>query len=424
MLHMLITVSIDRKLLPARPHAGQAVVQFAVDPRDGREFAVKFFLQEKAFRREAALYAACFPSLRRHLSPSLLSLLSASTSESSPAYVDQVFSSLGHVGEQATACESSKTLSSSVAPTSVDSRSGRAETAQAEAGGDRVRMQSSSAVSIRPQRQRKDATSEPGQRHDTVSTPRGGGDAPEVMAALHTAAGEHLWDTCGSFQPMPDTAAKFLPQVEVVCEDPEDPLGRPLPPCIVMERGESLQDWSDRAEPDLFTSLAVCFPPDGNDIHFGPASVTVPTTHWYTLPYQYEVVTTMVALPLTSESLLVTNLLPSAEQKPCKPCKLINHVCMQERGGRCCRCCPMSRLGWRSCMRRGTCTATSSPPTSCGCRVRTAGLSSILAAWPAMGTLRRSVSHSLTPLRRWSEPMKRASHGWRHGRRWMHGRSG
>ena len=57
-------------------------------------------------------------------------------------------------------------------------------------------------------------------------------------------------------------AARFLPQVEAVCDELasglEDPRGHPLPPCIVMEKGESLQDWSDRAEPDLFTSLAVC----------------------------------------------------------------------------------------------------------------------------------------------------------------------
>jgi hypothetical protein len=37
-----------------------------------------------------------------------------------------------------------------------------------------------------------------------------------------------------------------------------DPKGRVLPPCIVMERGESLQEWANRAEPDLFASLAVC----------------------------------------------------------------------------------------------------------------------------------------------------------------------
>lgn len=56
-------------------------------------------------------------------------------------------------------------------------------------------------------------------------------------------------------------AVQFLPQVETVCDGSagglEDPQGRPLPPCIVLEKGESLHDWSDRAEPDLFTSLAV-----------------------------------------------------------------------------------------------------------------------------------------------------------------------
>lgn len=36
-----------------------------------------------------------------------------------------------------------------------------------------------------------------------------------------------------------------------------DSKGRPLPPCIVMERAESLHDWSDRAKPDLFTAMSV-----------------------------------------------------------------------------------------------------------------------------------------------------------------------
>jgi hypothetical protein len=44
-----------------------------------------------------------------------------------------------------------------------------------------------------------------------------------------------------------------------VTGDLVDSKGRALPPCIVMERGESLQEWANRAEPDLFTSLAVCF---------------------------------------------------------------------------------------------------------------------------------------------------------------------
>ena len=60
---------------------------------------------------------------------------------------------------------------------------------------------------------------------------------------------------------MPAAAAQFLPQVEVVCDgvsgELADPRGRPLPPCIVMEKGESLQDWNESAHPDLFNSLSV-----------------------------------------------------------------------------------------------------------------------------------------------------------------------
>jgi len=60
---------------------------------------------------------------------------------------------------------------------------------------------------------------------------------------------------------IPEAAAKFLPRVEAVCEvgaaQLVDPRGRPLPPCIVMEKGESLHDWSDRAQPDLFSAVSV-----------------------------------------------------------------------------------------------------------------------------------------------------------------------
>ena len=56
--------------------------------------------------------------------------------------------------------------------------------------------------------------------------------------------------------------SKFLPQVEAVCDGLEDGgkdvRGQKLPPCIVMEKGESLQDWSDRGESDLYTTIAVC----------------------------------------------------------------------------------------------------------------------------------------------------------------------
>eukprot|EP00892_Ulva_mutabilis_P002164 jgi/Ulvmu1/11949/UM082_0028.1 len=38
---------------------------------------------------------------------------------------------------------------------------------------------------------------------------------------------------------------------------PVDRFGRPLPPCIVVARGESLTEWSRRAKPDVFQAVAV-----------------------------------------------------------------------------------------------------------------------------------------------------------------------
>lgn len=59
----------------------------------------------------------------------------------------------------------------------------------------------------------------------------------------------------------------LLPKIEDVY-DPSDTPGRfvdrhgsPLPPCIVMERGESLNEWSRRAKPDVFQAVAVRLPP-------------------------------------------------------------------------------------------------------------------------------------------------------------------
>jgi hypothetical protein len=40
-----------------------------------------------------------------------------------------------------------------------------------------------------------------------------------------------------------------------------DACGNPLPPCIVMERGEALDLWVARARPDRTQALSVCFPP-------------------------------------------------------------------------------------------------------------------------------------------------------------------
>jgi hypothetical protein len=40
-----------------------------------------------------------------------------------------------------------------------------------------------------------------------------------------------------------------------------DASGNPLPPCIVMERGESLDFWVAHARPDRAQAISVCFPP-------------------------------------------------------------------------------------------------------------------------------------------------------------------
>ena len=121
-------------------------MQFAGDPEDRCDYAVKFFLDKDAFITEAALYAACFPALR-----------------------------------------------------STASLTG-------------------------------------------LPRPEPGGGTVELAS-------------------MADVVVQALPQVEAVCDTSADglvdPQGRPLPPCIVMEKGDSLQDWSVRAEPDLFAALAV-----------------------------------------------------------------------------------------------------------------------------------------------------------------------
>ena len=83
--------------------------------------------------------------------------------------------------------------------------------------------------------------------------------SPELTARVHVYSAKLTGVACEAV-PMAEAVGRFLPQVEALCDGSMralDPRGRPLPPCIVMEKGESLQDWSDRAEPDVFTILAV-----------------------------------------------------------------------------------------------------------------------------------------------------------------------
>eukprot|EP00892_Ulva_mutabilis_P004148 jgi/Ulvmu1/2104/UM125_0008.1 len=146
---------LDKYILAGREgrrRGGQAVVQFCRGADDDCEYAIKFFLDHDAFVTEASLFAACFPSLRSHVSLEVAA--------------------------------------------------------------------------------RADATIEAADSDTSISN-----------------------------VPLSEFAARFLPQIEAVCDSTVkslvDPRGRPMPPCIIMEKGESLQDWSNRAEPDLFTALAV-----------------------------------------------------------------------------------------------------------------------------------------------------------------------
>ena len=143
----LLYKHVQVPLLKGFVRAGQAVVQFARRLNDGREYAVKFFLDRGAFYAEAALYAAYFPALRKLLT-----------------------SDAGRASIHMHAC-----------------------------------------------------------------------DAPSIAGGI--------------------AGGRFLPHVEAVCDSAEaglvDPRGRSLPPCTVMEMGESLQELCDRAEPDCFTTFAV-----------------------------------------------------------------------------------------------------------------------------------------------------------------------
>eukprot|EP00892_Ulva_mutabilis_P004140 jgi/Ulvmu1/2098/UM125_0001.1 len=56
---------------------GETVVQYALNPTDGKAYAIKFFLDQNMFRAEATLHAAFRPSLREHLSSHLASAAAA-----------------------------------------------------------------------------------------------------------------------------------------------------------------------------------------------------------------------------------------------------------------------------------------------------------------------------------------------------------
>ena len=57
---------------------------------------------------------------------------------------------------------------------------------------------------------------------------------------------------------------KLLPRVEGMHDNRDgalrDPSGYKLPPCIIMERGESLDEWSRRRKPDMWAAMPVRAP--------------------------------------------------------------------------------------------------------------------------------------------------------------------
>ena len=57
---------------------------------------------------------------------------------------------------------------------------------------------------------------------------------------------------------------KLLPRLEGIIDNKDgnllDPSGNKLPPCLIMERRESLDEWSRRRKPDMWAAMPVRAP--------------------------------------------------------------------------------------------------------------------------------------------------------------------
>ena len=93
--------------------------------------------------------------------------------------------------------------------------------------------------------------------YSSCGTPLPGAAVPEEGLSTPAATSLNSEHTSVAGLGLPAGAARFLPRVEAVSDSERDPRGVLLPPCIVMEKGESLQEWCNRADPDLFASVAV-----------------------------------------------------------------------------------------------------------------------------------------------------------------------
>ena len=268
-----------------------------VDPRDGRQFAVKFFLQEEAFQAEATLYAACFPCLRSELSARAVGLCRSLVDKGNMIIPDaprvippcKGNASINTIVTQA----HSVPLPYESGPRTVYSRSRSKDSAcgvGTESSGKEAKRSESASLStlgvglcLAGDGGSHSMSSEGPHaltQHEGFVADSCYSDARHVPDRIGSTAraqeglqvpAVHQTQQITSASAIPlhspaslavqggaaEACARFLPQVETICHQAVDPRGRPLPPCIVMEKGESLQDWSNRADPDLFTSLGV-----------------------------------------------------------------------------------------------------------------------------------------------------------------------
>lgn len=218
-----------------------------LDTRTRVQYAVKFCLNIAAFHTEAALYAAAFPHVRK--------LLSASSHNfGSPTATAGLCTHPWGSGGSAcsfTGLEASDKSSgdASLSPLSALMRSAPGPPANI---GERRALLVPAKPCMHGQ----------GYRGKDGLCSRGDGGQGWVGAAgdpgmeIRPASPVDTVPAAGE-----EGMGAFLPALEMVCESAAaglvDPRGRLLPPCIIMERGESLAEWVRKQEADLFRALTV-----------------------------------------------------------------------------------------------------------------------------------------------------------------------
>eukprot|EP00892_Ulva_mutabilis_P001032 jgi/Ulvmu1/1092/UM106_0008.1 len=239
-----------------RRQGGHSIIQFVLDTRTRIQYAVKFCLDLAAFHTEAALYAAAFPHLRKLLS-------SGSHQFGSPTATAGLcthpWGSGGSVGSFTGADASDRSSGdASLSPLSALMRSSPGPAANI--GERRALLVPAKPYARSPVRAAVRRGGGGKAQEQPLSTERGALGEIEVAADLGAEIRPALPVAVGGAGAA-HALQSFLPPVEAVCESAAaglmDGRGRPLPPCIVMEKGESLVEWSRRQEADLFRALTI-----------------------------------------------------------------------------------------------------------------------------------------------------------------------